>query len=110
MFIYLGKRDKKGVRLLATINSDVSTGPLRVSNIKDLNLNASLEEKLAAAIHEERMLWECWIESASSFNELKNNLRKRGYTNLPIHGMPDVKSTVKAKDKKSMIKRGSIFS
>lgn len=60
--------------------------PTRVKDIESLNLPAYLERRISKQAHKERMLWELWIESAGSFAELRKNLKKRGYKNLPLHG------------------------
>jgi hypothetical protein len=58
-----------------------------------------MASEIANTIHENRMLWEPWIESAKDFQDLKESLRERGYTDLPFrspvmhrHSRPSVVS------------------
>lgn len=84
LYLYLARRDKKGVRLLATLKGNHSSAT-RLGDIKTLQLPAEMERELADVIHENRMYWEPWIESATSFQDLKSKLAKRGYKELPVH-------------------------
>jgi hypothetical protein len=38
-------------------------------------------------------MWEPWLESASSFEELASKLQKRGYKNLPINGSTELRDS-----------------
>jgi hypothetical protein len=87
-WLYLGRRDKKGFRLLATFNNTPIIGATRVQDIKTLNLSQEIENALSATVYENRMMWELWIESANSFDDLKTALRTRGYSRLPLHADP----------------------
>ncbi len=84
LYLYLARRDKKGVRLLATLNGKQSAAT-RLGDIRTLQLPAAMERELADVIYENRMYWEPWIESAASFKDLKSKLSGRGYKELPIH-------------------------
>lgn len=39
---------------------------------------------LEQTVHEHRMEWELWAESAESWPEFRETLSKRGYRNLPM--------------------------
>ena len=56
----------------------------RLDNLDVLRLPMTWKEELKKIIHLNRMYYEPWIESANSFKDLKSNLKKRGYSNLPI--------------------------
>ena len=60
------------------------TAPMRVEDIKKLNLPNGIENEVINNIYHNRMLWEPWIESALDYNQLKKSLRERGYTNIPM--------------------------
>jgi hypothetical protein len=47
---------------------------------------------LTEIVYESRLEWEPWIESADSFDNIKDKIKKRGYTNLPISFIPEVRS------------------
>lgn len=114
LYLYLARRDKKGMKVLATFK-----GPLypatRVTDIESLNMPKDLERKVARMIHEERMLWEPWIEGVESYNDLRDSLRGRGYSNIPSFHTPVLLETsTKIGDEpnleegvKTMIRRGS---
>jgi hypothetical protein len=58
------------------------------------------------------MLYELWIESSESFENLKKSLLKRGYSNLPlqksiIYTTSSKKENVKVKQTKSMLRKNS---
>jgi hypothetical protein len=42
------------------------------------------ERQIAQIVHDNRMLYEPQIETASDYEELKTNLKNRGFTDLPI--------------------------
>ena len=67
-----------------------SAPPTRVKDIKALNLPGDVERQVSKQAHKERMLWELWIEGAENFIELRKNLKKRGYKNLPLHAPPSI--------------------
>lgn len=41
-------------------------------------------QKVQEEFYKNKMEYELWIETASSFNDLKESLSKRGYSNLPL--------------------------
>jgi len=86
LFIYLARRDKKGVKVITTLMGECR--PLRLNNIDLLRLPREWKLFITSIIHKNRMYWEPWIESASSFKQLKQKLRSRGYRNLPMSGEP----------------------
>lgn len=83
IYLYLGRRDKKGIKILNVFRG-AETAPMRVEDVKKLNLPNGIENEVINNIYHNRMLWEPWIESASDYNELKKSLRERGYTNIPM--------------------------
>ncbi|MCK9459699.1 MAG: hypothetical protein M0R80_08675 [Proteobacteria bacterium] len=84
IYLYLGKRDKKGIKVL-TVFPGKELSRAKVDNIKSLHLPPDIELALQKTIQEHRFLWEIWIEEAADFNDLKTKLEKRGYRNIPIH-------------------------
>jgi len=87
IYLYLGRRDKKGIKVLSTFPG-VTLAPARITDVKNLHLPPALESAVSKTAYENRFLWEVWIESAASFNALKEGLSKRGYRNLPLQADP----------------------
>lgn len=92
VWIYLTRRDKNGVRFLSQFQGNEEISPTRLKDINELNLPPANTQKLSEIIYEARLEWEPWIESADSFDGLKEKIKKRGYVNLPISFIPEVGS------------------
>jgi hypothetical protein len=60
--------------------------PSRIESIEDLHLPPSYADYIKTLIYENRMLYEPWIESANDYATLVQNLKLRGYTNVPVSG------------------------
>lgn len=56
----------------------------KLEDIESLNLPQVWEKKISLVINENKMLYEPWIESAKDFEELKQRLKGRGFSNLPM--------------------------
>lgn len=91
LYLYLARRDKTGVKVLSVFPNSAETPPLRVGDVKDLNLPPNVEAQVAQAAYDDRMLWEAWIESADDYEDLKRSLRERGYSRLPVSSSPKFK-------------------
>lgn len=87
VWLYLGRRDKKGVKILTVLKGG-NQSPTRIPDITILHLPPALERELKGAINDNRMLWEPWIESAESYAQLSESLKKRGFTHLPMNERP----------------------
>jgi hypothetical protein len=77
--------------------------------LKKLNLPQLWETKIEQIIHENRLLYEPWLESATDYNELRDRLKGRGFTGVPMGpnpllNMPAAK-TPKADTSSCQIKR-----
>lgn len=49
------------------------------------------ERNISQIIHENRMLYEPWVETAKNYNELISNLKQRGYSNISMSANPLLK-------------------
>jgi len=78
LYLYLARRDKKEIKVLTTFQGH-AVPPTRVRDVKHLGLPRELTAKLSQEIHEDRLLWEPWVEAADSFEQLRESLKKRGY-------------------------------
>lgn len=83
IYLYLTRRDKKGFKLLSVFSGDCAL--TRVSDWRMLRLPVEIEGKIKAEVDSNKMLWEPWIEGASSFVALRESLTSRGYRSLPAH-------------------------
>ena len=97
VYLYLLRRDKKGLRILATLPSDKEILPTRIADIRSMNLPKKFESKILSITEKNKMLWEPWVESSTSYKDLKTSLIKRGCGGLPITAMPEflIESAVK---------------
>jgi len=92
VWIYLTRRDKSGVRFLSQFRSKKEISPTRIKNIAELNIPPENAQKLDEIIFQSRLEWEPWLESADSFDIIKNKIKKRGYYNIPISFVPETGS------------------
>ncbi len=103
IYLYLARRDKKGVKILTVLNGKPCS-PGRLIDVKKLGLPAILEQQISQRIYQDRMLWEPWIESADKFLELRKSLKNRGFSSLPLSSNPKFihvkESIVKTKKKR----------
>jgi len=90
VFLYLAKRDKTGIKVLAHLKSNKKLFG-RVTNLNNLNLPQAWESRVEDIVHKNRMLWELWVETADSYKALKKAMLSRGYTALPSHSMPIIR-------------------
>lgn len=87
LYLYLARRDKSDVKVLMTFPGP-SYPATRIQNIKDLKLPDEVERELGRTIHENRMLWEPWIEGIDGYDSLRKSLMGRGYRNVPAFHTP----------------------
>ena len=84
IYLFLARRDKTGIRVLAKFKGQNQL-PSRISDIKSLNLPIDWTTNITKIIAESKMLWEPWIQSANSYNELIDALKVRGFSNIPMN-------------------------
>ena len=96
LYLYLARRDKAGIRILARLKSTNRLPTiLDEAGLISLQLPSSWYKEISQTIYESRMLWEPWIQSVTTFEEFRNSLKKRGYTNIPVSSQPEfIVSTV----------------
>lgn len=88
MYLYLARRDKTSVRLLMVFMGEPKSGRVDVTS---LGLPSDYLGPIEQEVYANRMLWEPWVEPAVSFQQLKDKLAQRGYTDLPMSSNPVVK-------------------
>ena len=87
LYLYLGRRDKKGIRILAKFQG-TSQMATRIDNLAAL-IPPELAGPINQIIYDSRMMWEPWIESADSYNDLRASLKMRGYSGVPVSPQPE---------------------
>jgi len=114
IFVYLAKRDKKEVKFLGTLNNNKKCCPtkIKIEEIKNINLPNEIINLIIKEYKINKLIWEIYLESASSYNEIKKSLIKRGYKNLPLHQVSLVINNSNLDEKffeqsKTMIRRNS---
>ena len=93
IYIYLAKRDKTSVKIMI-VGSGKKVMASRLENVELLNLPSDVSNALTQQIYDNRMLWEPWIESASTYEDLRNALKDRGYNNIPTSSQPSISNKV----------------
>lgn len=112
VYLYLARRDKKGIKILTSFNHSDAYFPTKVTDLKQLNLSEDLYKSINKEVSENKMLYELWIQSSDSFENLKKSLYKRGYSNLPlqksiIYTSKNKKENIKVKTIKTMLRKKS---
>jgi hypothetical protein len=85
LYLYLARLDRRGVEILVGFPYGNKVYATRIKDISSLNMNPEVSSKVSAAARDKRMTHELFAESAESFESLKDSLRERGYTRLPLH-------------------------
>lgn len=83
VYLYLAKRDKGSIRILAKFQGRDQLA-VRVEDLESFQLPPGWKNQLEQIVFDSRMMWEPWIESSESFDELRLKLKSRGYSNIPI--------------------------
>lgn len=114
IFVYLAKRDKKEVKFLGIVNNNKKCCPtkIKLEEINKINLPNKIINLITEEYKKNKLIWEIYLESASSYNEIKKSLVKRGYKNLPLHQISLVINDSSLDEKffdqsKTMIRRNS---
>jgi len=88
LYIYLLKRDKKGVRIISHIKGSY-LAPTKITDVSEFNLPGILAENLKNIISEAKLMWEPWAETTDTFINLRKSLKERGYLNVPVSNEPE---------------------
>jgi hypothetical protein len=106
LYLYLARLDRKGIEVVAGFPYSKKVYPTRVGDVRSLGMSPSASHKVAAALAEKRMTHELYAESASSFEELKESLRSRGYSSLPMQQFTGYTKPTTV-DERSLVTRAS---
>jgi len=86
-FLYLCKRDRKGVVLLLTLNGNQIPKTF-LFDFEKLGLPDRIKEKCENYYVPLRLNWQIIIEYSNSFEEIKKRLHKNGYSNIQLDNSP----------------------
>ncbi len=108
IYLYLQDKNKENFKLLSVFNGP-ATKPKQIHNIADLKLPAEVTEQVKEIIHEHKMEWDVWMESAATYRELVENIKFRG-GGLPLNSAPLLNthsiSIGNVPARKTMLKKG----
>lgn len=89
MYLYLARRNKKGIKVLAILTGiPLETRRVTIADIYSFGIPQQYMDEFKKVFHENRIKFEPWIEQAENYAELLSRLRKRGFTNLSLDGSP----------------------
>lgn len=83
IFVYLARRDKRAVRLLAVAEGRLDA-PARMDEAVQAGLDPAWQQAIGPHAEGSRQSCEVWLESAGSFAGLAASLRRRGYAVDPV--------------------------
>lgn len=87
LYFYLASRSKQGIKLITILQSNQVVNS-NLTDIKSLKLPVVWEKTISQIIYDNRMSYEPRLETANSFEELRNRLKNRGFKNLIIGVSP----------------------
>lgn len=88
VWVYLTQRNKKGVRFLSQFKGKEAISPTRMSDFSNLGLQVNYVQQLDQVVYDSRLLWESWIETAESFDEMTTKLKKERLFQSPYFFHP----------------------
>jgi hypothetical protein len=116
IYIYLARKDKKGIKTIASFSNNTKCFPTIVEfeNLDKLNLSDNVKNAIYQEINSNKLIYDIYVESSTSFEELRKSLIGRGYKNIPFQQISRRlnKGTMINKDslvteKSTMIRRNS---
>lgn len=87
LYLYLASRSKRGIKLITVLKGD-SRVTSRLTDLSELKLPQVWQNQINRLILDHKMLYEPWIESAKNYNELRERLQTRGYSEIPSGAIP----------------------
>jgi len=112
-FLYLCKRDKKGVLLLLTFNGDKIPKTF-LNDFENIGLPENIRKKCEEYYNPLRFNWQIVVESDDNFDLIKKKLHKNGYKNIQFDNAPlfmnleSVKLNIFEKFPKKMLQKKNI--
>lgn len=86
-FLYLIKRDKKGVILLYVFKGE-KIPKIFLNDFENIGLSEEAKEKCHNYYNSLRFNWQIVLESEESFDLIKKKLHKNGFKNIQLDNVP----------------------
>jgi hypothetical protein len=83
IYLYLASRSKSGIKVITVLKGDKAVNSA-LTDLRRLNLPAVWEREIQRIITDHRMLYEPRVETAENYATLRQRLKERGFTNLPV--------------------------
>jgi len=112
-YFYFVKRDKRGIRIIAKfLSTEQAATRITDENIKNLAIPTDILATINQKMYDSRMLWEPWVETSDTYENMKILFKKRGYTNIPISSQAEIFVSTytlnnKLEKKRVMVQKGS---
>ena len=117
MYVYLARRDKKGVKFLGGFSYPNKIYPTKLNeeDLTKLNMDQKTSYEIASSLKTNRMEYELFMETAESFDKLRSSLSSRGYSKIPSNQFSKtlnsglINEKVLVTNNSVMMRRGSSF-
>lgn len=86
LYLYLAKRNRSDAKIIGHMFTNLHISASRLSGLEYLSaLDLPIKERaeLERVIHEHRIEWEPWIESAKDYHELRESMHRAGIAAPP---------------------------
>lgn len=83
-YLYLAKKDKKGIKILSEMEYNSNIFTTKLTNLDNFNITKNQKIAIDKIINENKMNYDLYIESSDNFQLFIESLHNRGYKNLPI--------------------------
>lgn len=108
LYLYLARLDRKGIEVIAGFPHSKKVYATRIKDVVTLALPPDMTKTVQEALRSNRMTHELYAESAPSFEDLKSELRNRGYSNLPLQQFSARAKAVKVNERALMTKSSTM--
>jgi hypothetical protein len=83
--------------------------PSRITNLENSLLSNEIKRTIYNELNKDKYIYEVYAETASSFNELKESLMRRGYTDLPLQQFSIITGPNQTISEKSLITEKNVM-
>src|SRR5574343_2116453 len=87
LYLYLAKRSRQEIKLITVLQGE-NVVSSKITDLSKLSWPPLWEHKINKIIYDNRLLYEPWIESATSFEELRSRLFEKGFKDITSNPSP----------------------